>query len=63
MIEELSRSLKSQMKYADKLGCDFAVIIGDDELEKGVCKVREMKTSSEEVVRIEGLAQHIKSKI
>ncbi|ABP66295.1 histidyl-tRNA synthetase [Caldicellulosiruptor saccharolyticus DSM 8903] len=63
VIEELSRSLKSQMKYADKLGCDFAVIIGDDELEKGVCKVREMKTSSEEVVRIEGLAQHIKSKI
>lgn len=63
VIEELSRSLKAQLKYADKLGCDFAVIIGDDEIEKGVCKLRDMKTSSEEIVEIEKLPQHIKSKL
>lgn len=59
----MGRSLKSQMKYADKIGCEFSIIIGDDEIEKGVCKVRNMKTSSEEIVEIENICEYLKEKL
>ncbi|WAM33596.1 histidine--tRNA ligase [Caldicellulosiruptor morganii] len=63
VIEELSRSLKAQMRYADKMGCEFSVIIGEDEVSKGICKLKNMKTSAEEYVEINKLSEHIKSKI
>jgi histidyl-tRNA synthetase len=36
------RGLKSQMKRADKLGARYSLIIGDDELTKGVAPLRNM---------------------
>lgn len=38
------RSLRAQMKYADKLGAKFNVVIGDNEVEQGVAKLKNMKT-------------------
>ena len=38
------RSLKSQMRYADSLNSDFVFILGDDELDKGMIVLRNMKT-------------------
>jgi histidyl-tRNA synthetase len=38
------RSLKSQMRYADSLNSDFVFILGDDELDKGMVVLRNMKT-------------------
>ena len=40
----LGRSLKAQMKYADKLGAQFSVVLGDEEIEKGRANIRNMKT-------------------
>ncbi|MDD5243292.1 MAG: histidine--tRNA ligase [Syntrophorhabdaceae bacterium] len=37
------KSLKSQMRYADGLGADFVLILGDEEIEKKVIVVRNMK--------------------
>jgi histidyl-tRNA synthetase len=45
------RSLKSQMKRADKLGADYVMIIGDNELKEGAAVLRNMKTKKQ--VRIE----------
>jgi histidyl-tRNA synthetase len=36
------KSLKSQMKRADKLGVRYSLIIGEDELVKGVAPLRNM---------------------
>ncbi len=47
-----NKSLKSQMKRADKLGAGFTFILGEEELEKGVVKVRNMNESSEEDIKI-----------
>ena len=33
------RSVKAQMKYADKLGARFTCVIGDDDIAKGVVAV------------------------
>ncbi len=51
--EYANKSLKSQMKRADKLGAHFTLILGEEELRKGVIKVRNMKESSEEDIEID----------
>ena len=40
------RSVKAQMKYADKLGARFTCVIGDDDIAKGEVLVKNMKTSA-----------------
>lgn len=39
-----------RFKRADKLGCHAAVVIGDDELVKGVVKLKDLKSGEEAVV-------------
>ncbi len=43
-MDLLSRSVKAQMKYADKLGAEYSVVLGDDEIEKGKASFKNMKT-------------------
>lgn len=50
-----SKSLKSQLKRADKLGARFTAIIGEEELESGRVKLRNMDESTEEEFDIEAL--------
>ena len=42
--DEMGRSLNAQMKYADRLGAQFTLVLGGDELEKGAGAVKNMKT-------------------
>jgi len=46
------KSLKSQLKRADKSGAGLTFIIGEDELNRGVVKVRNMSASTEEEMEI-----------
>jgi len=41
------RGVKAQIKYADKTGARFSVIIGDDEITKGSVKIKNMLTSEQ----------------
>lgn len=43
----MGRGIKAQMKYANKIGSAFTVVIGDNELENGSVKVKEMETGNE----------------
>ena len=45
-IRDRARSLKAQFKYADKLGAKYVAVLGDDEIERGVVKLRDMDTVS-----------------
>ncbi len=47
------KSLKSQLKRADKLGVRYTMIIGDEELRRGLVKVRDMEKSLEEEISLE----------
>ena len=38
------RSVKAQMKYADKLGAKYTLIIGDDEINNNLYKIKNMST-------------------
>ena len=44
------RSVKAQMKYADKVGAKFSTVLGDDELEKGKCVLKNMQSGEQNEV-------------
>jgi len=46
------KSMKSQMKAADRERVRFTIIIGEDELARGMVKIRDMETSEETDVSI-----------
>lgn len=48
----MDRSVKAQMKYANKIGAKKVVIIGGDELEKGVANVKDMATGEQTEVAL-----------
>ena len=43
----MNRNLKSQMKYADKINSRYTLVIGDEEIQSGKAKIKEMKNSKE----------------
>lgn len=47
-----ARGLKAQMKYADRIGAKFTVVIGDDELQSGKAELKNMKTGEKRTVSI-----------
>ena len=57
------KSLKSQMKRADRLGAAYVLILGDDELQKGAALWRNMQTKEQESIPLENLVENIKNKI
>jgi len=54
-IDYLDRSLKAQMKYANKKNVKNVIVIGDDELETGTVNVRNMVTGNETKVSLKNL--------
>ncbi|MBQ7793224.1 MAG: histidine--tRNA ligase, partial [Clostridia bacterium] len=46
-FDHMSRSLKAQMKYADKLGAKYTIVIGDNELSEGRGKIKNMQTGEQ----------------
>lgn len=45
--DNMGRGLKAQMRYANKIGAHYTIVLGEDELIKGVGKIRNMKTGKE----------------
>jgi histidyl-tRNA synthetase len=54
-----SRSLKAQMRRADKLGVSHVLILGEDELAKGVALLRNMATGTQEEIPLQGIVEQI----
>jgi histidyl-tRNA synthetase len=54
-IDAESRSLKSQMRRADKLKAHSVVILGDDELGKGRAVVRDMSSKEQQEIPLDNL--------
>ncbi len=50
----IGRSLKAQMKYADKIDAKYSMVIGDDELAAGKAKVKNMSTGETHELDLNG---------
>jgi histidyl-tRNA synthetase len=57
------KSLKSQMRRADKLKVRYVLILGEEELKRGKAVLRDMESKSQEEVPINSLLDALKSKI
>ena len=51
--------MRSQLRYVNSLGIPYAVIIGQDELDKGSAIVRDMANAEQRDILIEEVANHI----
>ncbi|MDE5853703.1 MAG: histidine--tRNA ligase [Ruminococcus sp.] len=49
----MGRGLKAQMKYANKIDAAFTVVLGDNELENGIAKLKEMEKGTETEIRLD----------
>lgn len=49
----MDRSFKAQMKYADKIGCEILVIIGEDEIKQNKVSIKVMATGEQESVELD----------
>lgn len=58
--DHMGRALRASMKYADKLGAEYTVVLGDDELAAGEVKVKNMKTGEQTEVKLDALADFLK---
>ncbi|MCQ2416810.1 MAG: histidine--tRNA ligase [Oscillospiraceae bacterium] len=49
----MDRSFKSQMKYANKLGAKYLVVLGSNELEQGEGQLKNMETGEQKSIRLD----------
>lgn len=58
-----NKSLKAQMREADKLGTKLVLIIGDDEISKGEALLRDMATKEQIAVKFSDVINVLKGKL
>ena len=58
-LDYADRSAKGQFRHADRSGAAYVAIIGEDELERGVCKVRDMRSGEERAVPVSAGAKEL----
>ncbi len=51
--DHMGRSLRAQMKYSDKLGAKFTIVLGDQELSQGIVAVKNMASGEETKVELD----------
>jgi histidyl-tRNA synthetase len=51
------RSLKAQMKRADRQGAGHVLIVGDAELQNGAAQLRNMATKEQREIALDGLVE------
>ena len=60
-FDSLRRSLKAQMREANKAGARYAILIGDQELESGDAELKDLSTGDQEKIALDKLVDHINS--
>ncbi|MBU1122279.1 MAG: histidine--tRNA ligase [Candidatus Omnitrophota bacterium] len=59
----LKKSLKGQLRYAQKKGAKFVVIMGEEEIAQNSVMLKDMDTATQEKVKIDAVVNKIKSEI
>lgn len=57
------KSLKSQMKRANRLGAAYVLIVGEKEIEEGEAVLRDMATKKQVSIPLEGLVENVQAHI
>lgn len=57
----MGRSVKAQMKYADKIGAKASFIIGDSELESGKANLKRMEDGQQKEINLDDFTNELKA--
>ena len=60
-FDSLRRSIKSQMRGANKIGASLAIIIGDKELKDKSVQIKDLNNGQQESIPIDSIISYIKS--
>ena len=60
-FDSLRRSIKSQMREANKIGASLAIIIGDKELKDKSVQIKDLNNGQQESISIDSIISYIKS--
>jgi len=58
-----SGNLKKRLKQANKISADYAIIIGDEEIQNNNAIIRNLETGSQEYIELDKLVKHIEKKM
>ena len=58
-----SGNLKKRLKQANKISADYAIIIGDEEIQNNNAIIRNLETGSQEYIELNKLVKHIEKKM
>ena len=59
-VDYSSKGMKAHMKKADKLETKYCIILGEDELNKGIVLLKDFSTREQKEVKIEDIINQIK---
>lgn len=59
----LNRQVRAQFRAANRLNSKFTLVLGDEELERNVINVRNMKSGEEEEVELENLKKYLQAEL
>jgi histidyl-tRNA synthetase len=57
--EYAAKGIKAQLKKANKIGVSFVLLLGEDELGRGVIAIKDMKTGSQKDVKLEDMVEEL----
>lgn len=60
-FDTLGRSLKAQMKFANKLGASYTAVLGDSELEEKKVKIKNMESGEQTEVSLENFTEEFQN--
>ena len=55
-LDLMDRSVKAQMKYADKTGAAYTLVIGEDEMQNGAASMKSMRSGEQITVNLDAAA-------
>ena len=58
-----NRSMKAQFKTVDRMKANFAIIIGDDEVDQEVVNIKDTQTRNQETVALEDILAYLEKKM
>lgn len=61
--DHLNRSIRAQFKYANKIDANFTIVIGDDELDRDVITLKNMKTGDQREIKLSSLTKELKQEL
>lgn len=62
-FDTMNKGLKAQMKYANKINALYTVVLGDNELETGEIKLKNMETGNESPMKLQEFTENFQSMV